>query len=184
MTDLNKEELYLDLDNESADDDTNSVDILVRQGENLIIKKIPLDECIDWNDKVLKDIEEDRKLTDNREEVAVIGTGQNIPEVQRSTYAVNNEDDGLPSVISLDKYKDHVPKLSDELIQGVLRVGHKMLISGPSKAGKSFLLMELCIAIATGGEWLGFPCKKGRVFYINLEIDPNSCITRFLKIKK
>ena len=44
------------------------------------------------------------------------------------------------------------------------------------------MLMELCIAIAIGGEWLGFPCKKGRVFYINLEIDPNSCITRFLKI--
>ena len=57
-----------------------------------------------------------------------------------------------------------------------------MLISGSSKAGKSFLLIELAIAIAQGAEWLGFRCRKGRVLYINLEIDPESCIERFLKI--
>ena len=42
--------------------------------------------------------------------------------------------------------------------------------------------MELCIAIAEGKPWLGFPCKKGRVLYVNLEIDPASCIMRFMKI--
>ena len=57
-----------------------------------------------------------------------------------------------------------------------------MLISGSSKAGKSFLMMELCIAIAEGRRWLSFPCRKGRVLYINLEIDPASAINRFLKI--
>ena len=147
-----------------------------------MIGKTLLDGCMDWNDVILKDAAEDRELTDNRTDVVVNNADQNASKVQRNEVTVDTEGDGLPLVISLDKYKDHVPKLSDELIQGVLRVGHKMLISGPSKAGKSFLLMELCIAIATGGEWLGFPCKKGRVFYINLEIDPNSCITRFLKI--
>lgn len=147
-----------------------------------MIGKTLLDGCMDWNDVILKDVEEDGELTASRTDVAENNVDQNISKIQRNTVTVDTEGDGLPSVISLDKYKNHVPKLSDELIQGVLRVGHKMLISGPSKAGKSFLLMELCIAIATGGEWLGFPCKKGRVFYINLEIDPNSCITRFLKI--
>ena len=57
-----------------------------------------------------------------------------------------------------------------------------MLISGSSKAGKSFLLMELCIAIAEGTSWLSFPCRKGRVLYINLEIDPVSCVNRFRRI--
>ena len=147
-----------------------------------MIGKTLLDGCMEWNDVILKDVEEDGELTANRTDVAENNVDQNISKIQRNTVTVDTEGDGLPSVISLDKYKNHVPKLSDELIQGVLRVGHKMLISGPSKAGKSFLLMELCIAIATGGEWLGFPCKKGRVFYINLEIDPNSCITRFLEI--
>ena len=90
--------------------------------------------------------------------------------------------DELPGMEALDAYKDAPPELPEELIAGILRRGHKMLISGSSKAGKSFLLMELCIAIAEGRSWLGFSCRKGRVLYVNLEIDPASCIMRFLKI--
>lgn len=95
---------------------------------------------------------------------------------------VEGVSDELPDMVSLDAYKDNPPELPEELITGILRRGHKMLISGSSKAGKSFLLMELCIAIAEGKSWLGFPCKKGRVLYVNLEIDPASAINRFLKI--
>ena len=90
--------------------------------------------------------------------------------------------DELPGMVTLDAYKDNPPTLPEELIKGILRCGHKMLISGPSKAGKSFALMELSIAIAEGKSWLSFPCKKGRVLYVNLEIDPASCIMRFMKI--
>jgi len=90
--------------------------------------------------------------------------------------------DELPDMVSLESYKENLPTLPDELIKGILRCGHKMLISGPSKAGKSFALMELSIAIAEGKSWLGFPCKRGRVLYVNLEIDPASCIMRFMKI--
>ncbi|MCD7716075.1 MAG: AAA family ATPase [Lachnospiraceae bacterium] len=92
--------------------------------------------------------------------------------------------DELPSMVSLNDYKDNPPELPEELIQGILRRGHKMLVSGSSKAGKSFLLMELAIAIAEGRTWLGFPCRKGRVLYVNLEIDPASAICRFFKIYK
>ncbi len=96
-------------------------------------------------------------------------------------YAEGSSDE-LPDMVSLDTYRDCPPELPEELIKGILRRGHKMLVSGSSKAGKSFLLMELCIAIAEGREWLGFPCTKGRVLYVNLEIDPASAINRFLKI--
>lgn len=71
------------------------------------------------------------------------------------------------------------PVLPEPLIDGILRCGHKLLISGASKAGKSFLLMQLGICIATGRDWLGFKCKKGKVFYINLEIDGDSATNRF-----
>ena len=95
---------------------------------------------------------------------------------------VEGVSDELPDMVSLADFKDAPPSLPEELITGILRHGHKMLISGSSKAGKSFLLMELCIALAEGKPWLGFPCKKGRVLYVNLEIDPASAINRFLKI--
>ena len=90
--------------------------------------------------------------------------------------------DELPQLAPLSQYVDQPPVLPEELIKGVLRRGHKMLISGSSKAGKSFLLMELCISIAEGQPWLGFRCEKGRVLYVNLEIDPASCINRFMRI--
>ncbi len=97
---------------------------------------------------------------------------------------VEGVSDDLPDMVSLDIYKDNPPILPEELITGILRRGHKMLISGSSKAGKSFLLMELCISIAEGMPWLGFNCKKGRVLYVNLEIDPASCVMRFINIYK
>lgn len=90
--------------------------------------------------------------------------------------------DELPDMVALSDYASNPPALPEELIEGILRRGHKMLISGSSKAGKSFLLMELCVAIAEGRPWLGFNCRKGRVLYVNLEIDPASAVNRFPKI--
>ena len=95
---------------------------------------------------------------------------------------VEGATDELPGLASLADFAADPPPLPEELIQGGLRRGHKMLISGSSKAGKSFLLMELSITIAEGKPWLGFPCRKGRVLYVNLEIDPASCVNRFIKI--
>lgn len=97
---------------------------------------------------------------------------------------VEGADDELPAFTLLGEALENPPKLPDELIKGVLRCGHKMLISGSSKAGKSFLLMELAVALAEGTTWLGFQCRKSKVIYVNLEIDPASCINRFSEIYK
>lgn len=87
--------------------------------------------------------------------------------------------DDLPEPESLADAWEHMPDLADPLIDGVLRQGHKMLLAGPSKAGKSFALIELCIAIAEGKPWLGWKCTQGRVLYVNLELDRASCLHRF-----
>ena len=90
------------------------------------------------------------------------------------------ETDELPETESLADDWESLPPLADALITGVLRKGHKMLLAGPSKAGKSFALIELCIAIAEGRPWLGrFSCAQGKVLYINLELDRASCLHRF-----
>lgn len=54
-----------------------------------------------------------------------------------------------------------------------------MLLAGPSKAGKSFALIELCCAIAEGKKWLQWNCIRGKVLYVNLELDRASCLHRF-----
>ena len=90
------------------------------------------------------------------------------------------ETDDLPDTENLAADLASLPPLADPLIFGVLRKGHKMLLAGPSKAGKSFALIELCIAIAEGKPWLGqFACAQGKVLYINLELDRASCLHRF-----
>ena len=58
-----------------------------------------------------------------------------------------------------------------ELVHGILRDGQKLVLSGPSKSGKSFAMAELAIAVSRGWEWLGHECEQGTVLYINLEID-------------
>ena len=87
--------------------------------------------------------------------------------------------DDLPEPESLAGVWDNLPDLSPPLINNILRQGHKMLIAGPSKAGKSFALIELCCAIAEGRNWLNFECAKGKIMYVNLELDRASCLHRF-----
>lgn len=97
---------------------------------------------------------------------------------------IEDLNDDLPDPEGLEGCWDDMPELAPELIHGVLRQGHKMLIAGPSKAGKSFALIEMCIAIAEGTKWLNWQCSQGRVLYVNLELDRASCLHRFKDVYK
>ncbi len=92
---------------------------------------------------------------------------------------IESVNDDLPDPESMAAVWNDLPELAQPLIAGVLRQGHKMLLAGPSKAGKSYALIELCCAIAEGRSWLGFSCAQGRVLYVNLELDRASCLHRF-----
>lgn len=73
---------------------------------------------------------------------------------------------------------DKMPDLPVELVSGVLRRGEILLLSGPSKQGKSMLLIALGMALSSGKEWLGFQCKKSKVMYCNAELGSSLCINR------
>ena len=92
---------------------------------------------------------------------------------------IESVNDDLPDPESMADVWDNLPELAPPLIDGVLRQGHKMLIAGPSKAGKSYALIELCCAIAEGEKWLEWNCTQGKVMYVNLELDRASCLHRF-----
>lgn len=95
---------------------------------------------------------------------------------------IESINDDLPDPDSLADVWGNMPELAPPLIDGILRQGHKMLVAGPSKAGKSYALIELCCAIAEGRKWLGWQCAQGRVLYVNLELDRASCLRRFRDI--
>ena len=79
-------------------------------------------------------------------------------------------DDGLPQIKSLAEIvAENVPK-PPEIITGLLHQGLKLMLGGPSKARKTWILMHLALALASGRKWLGHQCMKGPVLYINFEL--------------
>ena len=94
-------------------------------------------------------------------------------------------EDEMVEPLNVESFADIVsnpPPLKPELIEGILRQGHKMLVVSSSKAGKTFCLIELAVAIAEGRRWMGFRCKQGRVLYLNMELDEASFDDRVIRV--
>jgi len=92
---------------------------------------------------------------------------------------IAEQNDDMPEFEDLDDLLKDPPPLADEQVHGILRHGHKMMVAGPSKAGKSLALIQLAIAIREGKEWMGWQCEQGDVLYVNLELDGASFINRY-----
>lgn len=84
----------------------------------------------------------------------------------------------LPAVVSMRDLVALPPMVTEAVVSGVLRKRHKMILAGPSKAGKSFLAINLGLSLATGQEFLSFPCRLSRVLFVNFEIDAGSFFYR------
>lgn len=57
-----------------------------------------------------------------------------------------------------------------DLVKGFLHRNTKAILAGSSKAGKTWLLLDLALAVASGGRFLKWEATRGRVLFINLEI--------------
>lgn len=82
-----------------------------------------------------------------------------------SDFTFETDDFTLSCITKTPEEKEKPPVL----IENILYKSHSMLFYGPSKSFKSFLLLMLAVAIATGGEWLGFKCSQGNVLIIEFE---------------
>ena len=91
--------------------------------------------------------------------------------------------DKLPDWLSGDAFLSQGKEMRDVLIGGpdggeaggLLRQQSKLVLGGGSKMGKTWILLDLALAVACGGKWLNhFKCKQGRVLYINLELHPDT----------
>lgn len=88
-----------------------------------------------------------------------------------STFdAWEREQTDLPKIICAADFCAEDEPDPPQLITGLLYRGSKMIIAGPSKARKSWNLIDLAVAISTGGEWCGFATLSSKVLYVNLEI--------------
>ena len=62
-------------------------------------------------------------------------------------------------------------------VPGLLPAGLSFLVAAP-KMGKSWMALDLCLAVASGGEWLGRKVNQGPTLYLDLEDSANRAQAR------
>lgn len=98
------------------------------------------------------------------------------PEALRSLLAdaAAVAGDAQPSYLTAGEMIGRFPDQREVLVENVIRRGEQVnLISGP-KSNKSWTVMHLAVAVATGGHWLGFACRPGRVLMVDFELHPGT----------
>jgi hypothetical protein len=89
----------------------------------------------------------------------------------------------IPSMLSVGQLlKDH-PELRPPVITGLLRTGETMNIIAPPKYGKSWLVTDLAMAVATGRRWLdAFETAPGNVLILDNELHSETSANRIPKV--
>lgn len=90
-----------------------------------------------------------------------------------------------PQFISVRQLMAACPALRPAVIDGLLREGETMNVIASPKTGKSWLVLDLAIAVATGRPWLGrFPTVAGDVLIIDNELHGETSANRIPKVAK
>ena len=91
-----------------------------------------------------------------------------------------NGNGSLPAIQDAAVLMEQPLTLPRDVIEGMLHHGGKMVLAGASKSFKTWALIDLAVSVSTGSEWFnGYPANKGRVLYINLEIQESFFTKRF-----
>ena len=109
----------------------------------------------------------------------------NMP--QRPIESNNFDPKPLPEIMSFGQCMDYATNPANELeeiIEGILHEGCKMIISGSSKAGKTWSLINLAIAASNGMPWLGMPVKQSKVLYLDFELKKYFGTDRIKRVAK
>jgi hypothetical protein len=88
----------------------------------------------------------------------------------------------LPAIQTLDDYIDKEIILPADVIKGVAHLGGKIVLGGGAKSFKTWQQLDVCVSVASGSEWLGFPTRRGRVLYLNFELPAAFCWKRIQDI--
>ena len=93
-------------------------------------------------------------------------------------------DDPLePAIVSIGDLVKAYPALRPPVIHGLLREGETMNVIAAPKMRKSWLTLDLAIAVATGQPWLGrYETTPGDVLIIDNELHPETSANRIPKV--
>jgi hypothetical protein len=89
----------------------------------------------------------------------------------------------LPACKSVGQLLHDHPELRRPMIHGLLRQGETANLIAPSKVGKSWLVTDLALSLATGRPWLGtFETERGNVLILDNELHVETSTNRIPKV--
>ncbi len=98
--------------------------------------------------------------------------------------ADGNLNSALPAKSVRQLLNEH-PSLRRPVIHGLLREGETMNVIASPKIGKSWLVVDLALAVATGRPWLeSFECEAGDVLIVDNELHQETSANRIPKVMK
>jgi RecA-family ATPase len=104
-----------------------------------------------------------------------------VPETEQPPLPVVVE---LPDLIDAADFLTTPIDPPAELVAGILHKGSKLAFGGSSKSFKTWTLLDLAISVATGADWLGRSTAKGKVLFLNFEIQPHAWQRRIATVAK
>ncbi|MCC6906842.1 MAG: AAA family ATPase [Phycisphaerales bacterium] len=88
-----------------------------------------------------------------------------------------------PAPLSVEQLVSAHPLLRPPVVHGLLRQGETMNVIASPKVGKSWLTLDLAIAVATGRPWLGrYATERGDVLIIDNELHRETSAHRIPKV--
>ena len=120
------------------------------------------------------------------------GKAEQSPDVDLSAFLESIQSGGQNTELPTEASAQEQPKMfwttrelietfqnmKEPLIDGLLRREEVMNIVAAPKTGKSWLVLQLAIALATGGDWLGRECTKSNVLLVDNELHPETETSR------
>lgn len=111
-------------------------------------------------------------ITSGRSSVEVrrIMNTRRIPVVRRQKNQPEANRQKLPPIKKASDLIAKAMPLPPELIEGLLYRGSTMVYGGGSKTNKTFAMMDMAVSIATGTPWWDLKTTKGKVLYLDFEL--------------
>jgi hypothetical protein len=88
--------------------------------------------------------------------------------------ANDDAEDSLPELIDAADFLTTTQPQPLELVSGILHQGSKLVLGGGSKSYKTWTLLDLALSVSHGLPWLGRKTNRGRVLYVNFEIQSHA----------
>jgi hypothetical protein len=87
-----------------------------------------------------------------------------------SEKVLSENSDKLPDMVDAAEFLATEIEPLIELVAGILHRASKLVFGGGSKSFKTWCLLYLALCVAVGADWLGRKTTKGKVLFVNFEI--------------